>query len=78
MKAILKFVYDTENQDEVREIEVMKNAQAYKSVLWHLEQTLRNELKYNTQLSDEGHKAYETIRTLLNDLCNKEGVDIYS
>lgn len=77
MKAVLKFIYDTQDYESLREIEVMKKGQNYKNVLWDLDQKLREQIKYNNELTEEQHEVYDKIRTLLYELLKDNDVDIY-
>lgn len=76
MKAVIKFFYDTENYEQLAEIELMRKAGDYKSVLWDLSQHLREQLKYNEELSDDAQKALEEVRQLLFDLINDHGISL--
>jgi hypothetical protein len=76
MKAELKFTYDTENIDEVREIETMKNGHLYKMILWDVDQKLREQLKYNNSLHDEAYKALEEVRSFLYSCLNDNNINI--
>jgi len=60
MKALLEF--DLNNNDDVSEFEVMREASKYQSALWDIDQWLRNEIKYKHDLSDDVHDAYQKIR----------------
>lgn len=77
MKAVLKFIYDTQDYDARNEIEVMKNAQNYKNVLWELDQKLREQIKYNNELTEEQYGVYDKIRTMLYEILKENNVDIY-
>jgi hypothetical protein len=76
MKAELKFTYDTDNYDQVSEIETLKNGRVYKSVLWDVDQKLREQLKYNNSLSDDAAKALQEIRTFLYTCLSENGVTL--
>lgn len=77
MKAVLKFIYDTQDYDALHEIEVMKKAQNYKNVLWELDQKLREQIKYNNELTEEQYGVYDKIRTLLYEIVKDNDVEIY-
>ena len=69
MKAELKFEYDTDNPDQVREIELIQQARLYKLAFWDLDQHLRNKLKYeeldpvtDKALQDTRDKLWEVLR----------------
>lgn len=76
MKAVLKFYYDTENYDQLRELKTMQNGQTYKSILWDVDQKLRGELKYNDGLTEEAYKALEDIRSFLHQCLQDHNVDL--
>lgn len=76
MKAVLTFEYDTENYDEVRDIKVLQNAQAFKSILWDIDVKLREQLKYNSELSEDAHKHLQEIRSYLWDCLKEHNLDL--
>lgn len=77
MKAVLKFIYDTQDYDALREIETMKKAQNYKNVLWELDQKLREQIKYNNELTEEQYAVYDKIRSLLYEIAGDNDVNIH-
>lgn len=76
MKAELKFEYDTENYDQLREIKTLQNAQAFKGILWDIDQKLREQLKYNNELSESAYVALEEIRSFLYECLRENNVDL--
>lgn len=76
MKAVLTFEYDTENYDEVRDIKVLQNAQAFKSILWDVDMKLREQLKYNCELSEDAGKHLQEIRDFLWDCLKEHNLDL--
>lgn len=75
MKAELKFMYDTEDYDAKREIELMQNAQKWKSVVWDLDQKLRERIKYE-ELTEEVDAALQGIRDFLWETLREENLDL--
>lgn len=81
MKTELKFVYDTENFDQVAEIETMQNAKKFRSILWELDQELRNTIKYSPDegteaVSEEVKAALQKVRDSLWEKVREENVNI--
>lgn len=72
MKATLEFNLPEENE----EFETASNAWKYKSVLWEMDNYLRNKLKYE-ELKGEEYVAYEQVREHLWSLINEENVTLY-
>lgn len=68
MKAVFKVIYDPENYEESKTIRDMMRVGEYKLVLWDLDQHLREQLKYNSELSEGEQKAYDAIRSHLYEL----------
>ena len=61
-KTIIEF-----NADDQHELEMCQNGWRYHSVIWGLQQYLRNEMKYG-DLSDDRYHTYEIIQSKLFDL----------
>lgn len=76
MKAVFKVIYDPENYDEAKAVRDMNRATDYKLVLWDLDNHLREQLKYNTQLSDGEQKAYDETRQYLHSLLREYNVEL--
>lgn len=64
MKAELKFIYDTENFDEAREVDVMRNGMGYRRVLEETCEGIRAKLEYE-EISEEVRIALTEIRELI-------------
>ncbi len=75
MKAIVKYIYDTENIDQVREMDDMRNGSAYKNIIIDFDNYLRDKLKYS-ELSDSEYKVYEETRSMLWNLLNESNLDL--
>jgi len=58
MKGILEF----DLRDDQKEFETACNAGKYKSLIWDLDQFLRNEVKFNDNLNVHTVNAYQAIR----------------
>jgi hypothetical protein len=76
MKAIFKLIYDTENFEQVQEIEDMRHGRDYKLVLYELNNMLREQIKYNCDLSEEVKDAYDKIRTNLWQLLKENNLSL--
>jgi hypothetical protein len=76
MKAVIRFYYDTDNRDEVNQIKDIQNAQIFKSILWDVDQKLRQQIKYNDALSEETHDALQDIRSFLHDCLNENDLNL--
>lgn len=77
MKAILKFVYDTENYDQVREVETIQHALDWKFALQEVDTAIRNKLKYDGGLSEDAFKALDEVRTLIHSTLSDKNISLY-
>lgn len=75
MKAIVKYIYDTENIDQVRELDDMRNGSAYKNIIIDFDNYLRDKLKYS-ELNDSEFKVYEETRSMLWNLLNDSNLEL--
>jgi hypothetical protein len=57
--------------EEQTEFEISNNASGYLSVIWDLDQMLRNKIKH-----EDAGEDYQTIRDYLWELIRDAGVDI--
>ena len=71
MKAILEFNLPEEEDEHQLAI----NARKYYTVLWDIDQQLRNKIKYSIA-PDNAIAAYEETRDLLWELLNDKGLDL--
>ena len=71
MKAILEFNLP----DDEDEHSLAINARKYYTVLWDIDQQLRNKIKYSSA-SDDTIAAYTKTRDLLWELLNDRGLDL--
>ena len=72
-KAILEFSLPEEDQEH----ELAINAGKYYSILWDLDQFLRNKVKYPTQDHDPIETdTYDKVRTELWNLLNEHNIDL--
>jgi hypothetical protein len=71
MKAILEFSLPEEEDEHSLAV----NARKYYTVLWDIDQQLRNKIKYSNA-SDDTIAAYEETRDLLWELLNDKGLDL--
>jgi hypothetical protein len=76
MKAIFKLIYDTENFDDVKLIQDMQRVVDYKLALFDIDNHLREQIKYNTELSDEQSATYQKIRTMLYDILKEYNLSL--
>jgi hypothetical protein len=76
MKAIFKLIYDTENFDDVKLIQDMQRVVDYKLALFDIDSHLREQIKYNTELSDEQSSTYQKIRDLLYSILNEYNLSL--
>jgi hypothetical protein len=64
MKGILEF----DLRDDQKEFETAINADRYKSLIWELDQYLRQQIKYNADnLSNDTITAFELIRNKIRE-----------
>jgi hypothetical protein len=77
MKAFLKFAYDTENADQVREIKVIQHAYDWKLVLHEIDEELRKKLKYDPELPDAVYTALQEMRDLLHRELSERNLSLY-
>lgn len=78
MKAILKFVYDTENYDQVREVETIQHALDWKFALQDVDTAIRDKLKYDGNLSEDAFKALDEIRRLIHSTLNEKNLSLFN
>jgi len=76
MKAIFKLIYDTENFDDVKLIQDMQRVVDYKLALFDIDNHLREQIKYNTELSDEQSATYQKIRDMLYSILNEYNLSL--
>jgi hypothetical protein len=76
MKAIFKLIYDTENFDDVKLIQDMQRVIDYKLALFDIDNHLREQIKYNTELSDEQSATYQKIRDMLYSILNEYNLSL--
>ena len=73
MKGILEF----DLRDDQKEFETAINADKYKSVIWELDQYLRQQIKYNANnLSNDTIIAFELIRDKIREELNDYSISI--
>lgn len=72
MQATLQF----ELPDEQYEFDQAVNGHKYASVLWHLDQHLRNRLKYEEGLSQDAYDALQHTRDHLRQLTQEANLDL--
>ena len=73
MKGILEF----DLRDDQKEFETAINADKYKSVIWELDQYLRQQIKYNANnLSNDTIIAFELIRDKIRVELNDYSISI--
>ena len=73
MKGILEF----DLRDDQKEFETAINADKYKSVIWDLDQYLRQQIKYNADnLSNDTITAFELIRDKIREQLNDYSISI--
>lgn len=65
MKAILTFEADFSIQEERQELLSKLNCEGYKSILWDVDQHLRNRIKHE-DLSDDVCTALEKVREMIH------------
>ena len=69
----VKFTVEAENE---RDLRIYTQATAMYSVLWDLDQHLRNTMKYDEALDKNKYRAYEEIREKLHELLNDDGIKL--
>ena len=72
MKGILEF----DLRDDQKEFETAINADRYKSLIWELDQYLRSEIKYNSNLSADTCNAFELIRDKIREELIENNISI--
>jgi hypothetical protein len=73
MKGILEF----DLRDDQKEFETAINADKYKSIIWELDQYLRQQIKYNADnLSNDTISAFELIRDKIREELNDYSISI--
>lgn len=60
--------------EERFEFDLANKAEKWYSVLWDLDQYLRNKLKYDEKLSKGENKAFEEIREHLHELMEENNI----
>ena len=64
MKVIIEF----SDEDAASDAQVALDGWKWKSVIWELDQHLRNEVKYNEKLSPELYQSYEKLRDKIREI----------
>lgn len=72
MKAVLEFDLPEEQDD----FYTASNGWKYRSVIYDIDNFLRNKTKYE-ELTEEQYNAYNEVRTELWNLINEHTLDIY-
>lgn len=72
MKAILKF--DLSDPDDTYEFESASNAGNLRLALWDIDQYLREQMKYNDSITDDGYKELEKTRDKLHEIMDDYGI----
>lgn len=73
MKGILEF----DLRDDQKEFETAINADRYKSLIWDLDQYLRQQIKYNADnLSNDTITAFELIRNKIREELIENNISI--
>ena len=74
MKVELKFTFDLPEESD--DFDIVCNAHKMQSVLYELDQAMRNIVKYDESHSEEYVTGVEEMRDKLYELCNVESVKI--
>lgn len=72
MKALLEFNLP-EDQEQFTEA---VNGTKWSCAVWEYDQYLRTQIKYNDNLSDDEHKAFEQAREKLYEIMNENNLSI--
>ena len=72
MEAILKYNLP----EETEEFQTSVNGHKYKWVIQEIDQYLRNEIKYNSNLSNDTIKAFELIRDKIREEIIENNISI--
>jgi len=71
----MKVTIEFDGTEEKNELQECLDGGKWKLVAWDLDDELRRKLKYS-ELTEEQHNAYETIRKELNELILKYNLNL--
>ena len=71
-----KIILEFDSIEEAEDIRTALDGYKYKSVLWHLDQHLRAELKYNEKLPNEVVNCYEKLRNNIREYLNDYRINL--
>lgn len=72
MKATLEFNLPDDNEEFKNAV----NGTTWSCAVWEYDQYLRTQIKYNENLSDDEHKAFEEAREKLYEIMNQNNLSI--
>lgn len=72
MEAILKFTLPEENV----EFETAVNGHKWKSVVWDIDQNIRQTLKYDETLTEKEYELVQSIRDSLRSFIIEQGIEL--
>jgi hypothetical protein len=72
MKVIIEF----SDEDAASDAQVALDGWKWKSAIWELDQHLRNEIKYNEQLSSEVDEAFEKLRGKIREILSENDLQM--
>ncbi len=70
-----KVIFTVEAESE-HDLRVYTQATAMAHAIWEFDQYLRNEYKYNDNLTEEEYSIYERMREKLHEILNDNKIDI--
>lgn len=72
MEAILKFNLPEEQE----EFEYAVNGSKWASLVWNLDQELRNKIKYSENITEEQENVYREVKSMLYELMSEKNLTL--
>jgi hypothetical protein len=71
-KVILEF----DGVEEAQDARDALDGRKWKDSMWELDQWLRNEIKYNSELSGKTADAYDSVRTKIREILEDDALKL--